>query len=143
MILIGINRYLRMRKSLLATFSSDGFKTMVLNSKNSRVVSYIQDNKDWERIYALLKIIFPCLRFLRLADSNRSGMDKVFYCARITKISMIKSSSDIDNKELFPVSGSSYKKVWISSDSDTEEEDNIGTDDPKIIDSDTLEILSF
>ena len=70
-------------------------------------------------------------------------MYKVFYYARMTKISIIKSSSDIDNKELFPLSGSLSQKVWISSDSENEQEENIGTDDPEIIDSDTLESLSF
>ena len=34
-------------------------------------------------------------------------------------------------------------KVWILSDSDTEEEDNIGTDDPESIDSDKSESLSY
>ena len=67
---------------------------------------------------------------------------KVFYYATMTKISIIKSSSDIDNKELFPVSRSSSFKVWSSSDSDTEEEENIDTNDPESIDSYMLEILS-
>ena len=59
------------------------------------------------------------------------------------KLSIIKSSSDIDNKELFTISGSSSNKVWISSDSDTEDgEENIDTDDPETSDSDMLEILS-
>ena len=58
-------------------------------------------------------------------------MDKIFYYSRMTKISIIKSSSDIDNKELFPLYGSSSQKLWISSDSDTEdEEENIDTNDP-------------
>ena len=70
-------------------------------------------------------------------------MDKVFYYAGMTNISIIKSSSDIDNKELLPVSSSSSFMVWISSDSDTEQEENIGTDDPDSIDSDTLESLSL
>ena len=48
----------------------------------------------------------------------------------MTKMSIIKSSSDLDNKELIPLSGSSYQKLWISSDSDTEYEENIGNDDP-------------
>ena len=61
----------------------------------------------------------------------------------MTKISIIKSSSDLDNKELFPVSGSSYQNVWISSDSDTEYEENIDTDDPENNDSNMLESLSF
>ena len=58
------------------------------------------------------------------------------------KISIIKSSYDLDNKGLFPVSGSSSQKVCISSDSDTEEEENIDTDDPDTSDSDMLERLS-
>ena len=65
-------------------------------------------------------------------------MDKVFYYARMTNISIIKSSSDIDSKELFPVYGSSSQNVWILSDSDTEEEENIDTDDPESIDSGML-----
>ena len=83
------------------------FSAIVLNSKISKVVSYIQDKKSWDRIYVLPKILFPCLSTLRLADSNISGMDKIFYYYRMTKISIIKSSTDLDNKELFPVSGSS------------------------------------
>ena len=116
---------------------------MKLNSKLSKVVSYIQDKKAWESIYVLLKILFPCLRTLRLADSNKAGMDKVLYYSRMTKIYIIKSSTDLDNKELFPVSVSSYQNVWISPDSDTEDEENIDTDDPEISDSDMLESLSF
>ena len=76
---IGMHRDLHMRKAILATFSSAEFNNMTLNSKLSKLVSYIQDNKAWERIYVILKIIFPCLSTLRLADSNKSGMDKVFY----------------------------------------------------------------
>ena len=103
--------YLRTRKALLATTSSAEFNTMALNSKLSKVESYIQDNKVWERIYVLLKIIFLCLWVLHLADINTSGMDNVFYYARMTKISIIKSSYDLDNKELLPVSTSSSIKV--------------------------------
>ena len=61
----------------------------------------------------------------------------------MTKISIIKSSTDIDNKELFPISSSSSNKVWKSSDSDNEDrEENIDTDDPDTSDSDMLESLS-
>ena len=71
-------------------------------------------------------------------------MDKVFYYSRMTTISIIKSSNDLDNKELFPISSSSYQKVWKLSDSDTEdEEDNIDTDDPNTSDSDMLVNLSY
>ena len=95
-----------LRQALFATVSSAEFNTMEMNSKLYKVVSYIQDNKSWERIYVLLKILFPCLQVLHLADNNKAGMDKLFYYARMTKISIIKLSYDLDNKELFPVYGS-------------------------------------
>ena len=60
----------------------------------------------------------------------------------MTNIYIIKSSSDLYNKELFPVSSSSSLKVWSSSGSDTEEKENIDTDDPESIDSDMMVILS-
>ena len=90
----------------------------------------------------LLKILFPCIRVLSLADSNKVGMDKVLYYVRMINISITKSSSYLDNKELVPVSSSSYFKVCISSDSDTEEGENIDTGNTKSIDSDMLEGLS-
>ena len=95
---IGMHRDFRMRKSLIATVYSAEFNNMALNSKLSKLVSYIQDKKTWERIYVLLKIIFPCLCTLSLTDSNKAGMDKLFYYYRMTNISIIKSSTDIDNK---------------------------------------------
>ena len=55
----------------------------------------------------------------------------------MTKISTIKSSTDINKKKLFPIFISSYQKVWKSSDSDTEDvEENIDTDDTDTSDSD-------
>ena len=60
----------------------------------------------------------------------------------MTKVSIINSSSDLDNEELFPLSTSSCLKLWSSSYSDTEEEENIDTDDPEIIHSYMLESLS-
>ena len=84
----------------------------------------------------ILKILSPCLRVICLADSNKSGTDKVFQYYRITKISIINSSSDNGNKELLPVSSSSYFNVWSSKDIDNKEEENIDTNDPDHIDSD-------
>ena len=139
---IGMHKYLRMIKAFIATVSSAEFNTMSLNSKLSKGVSYIQDNKAWERIYVLLRIIFTFCRVLCIADSNKAEMEKLFYYSIMKNISIIKSSSDLDNKELFLVSSSSPFKAGISSDSDTEDKDNIDTDDPDIIDSDMLVSLS-
>ena len=71
---IGIHRYLRMRKALLAKVSSDEFNTMALHSKLSKVISYIKDKKAWERIYVLLKILSPCLRVICQQRRNGQGI---------------------------------------------------------------------
>ena len=100
----GMHKYLRMRKSFFTTVSSAGSKTMSLNSKLSKVVSYIQDNKSWGRIYVFFGLLSLFLWVLCLADSNKAGMDKFVSDTRMKNISIIKSSSNIDNKELLPLS---------------------------------------
>ena len=63
---IGMHRYLRMRKALLATVSSSEFSTMTLNSKLPNVVSCIPGNQAWDRIYVLFKIFFLVFGFFVL-----------------------------------------------------------------------------
>ena len=75
---MGMHRDLRMRKILQATISSAEFLSIIITPKFTKSVKYIHDDKSWERCYVLLKIIFPCLRVLRLEYSNLSGMDKVY-----------------------------------------------------------------
>ena len=88
---IGIHRYMRMRKSLFATVSSTELNNMSLNSKLSKVVLYIQDDKSREGIYVIFKLIFPRILVLCIEDSNKSGMEKVLYYYRMTRISITKS----------------------------------------------------
>ena len=82
---MGMHRELRMRKVLQATISSAEFISIPTNTKFTKAVKYIQDNKLWERCYVLLNILFPCLRVLCLADSHLAGMKKVYYYSRMTK----------------------------------------------------------
>ena len=82
---MGMHRDLRMRKVLQATISSAEFLSIPTPTKFTKAVKYIHDDKSWERCYVLLKIRHPCLRVLRLADSNLAGMDKVCYYYRMTK----------------------------------------------------------
>ena len=78
------------RERKFSTVSSAELNAMPLNLKLSKVVSHIQDNKFWERIYVLLKLLFPCLQVLCIADSNKSGMEKVPYYTIMKNISIIK-----------------------------------------------------
>ena len=61
----------------------------------------------------LLKIMFPSLGFICLADSNKAVMDKVFYYVIMKNISIIKSSSDIDTDDPYIID--SYMSVSLSS----------------------------
>ena len=74
-----MQRNLRMRKVLQATISSAEFVNIPTITKFTKAVNYIHDDKSWERCYVLLKILFPCLIFLCLEDSNLEWMDKVYY----------------------------------------------------------------
>ena len=76
---MGMNRDLRMRKFLQDTISYAEFISIPTNTKFTKALKYIHDNKSWERCYVLLKIIFPCLRVLRLEDINLAGMENVYY----------------------------------------------------------------
>ena len=76
---MGMHRYLRMRKVLQITISSVESISIPTNTKFVKAVRYINDNKSWERCYILLKTLFPCIRVLRLADSNLAVMEKYYY----------------------------------------------------------------
>ena len=81
-----MHRDLRMRKVLQATISSAEFLSIPTTAKLTKSVKYIHDEKSWERCYVLLKILHPCLRVLRLADSNLAGWTK---CITITFMNIL------------------------------------------------------
>ena len=92
---MGMHRDLRMQKFLQATISSTEFMSIPTNTKFTKAVRYIHDNKSWGRCYILLNILFTCLRVLRLADSNLVGMGKFYYYSIMTKQCIQKTISGI------------------------------------------------
>ena len=82
---MGMHRHLRKRKFLQATILSAKFISITTNTKFTKAVSYIHDNKSRDLFYVLLNMIFTCLRVLRLTDSNLVGNDKYYYYSRMTK----------------------------------------------------------
>ena len=113
-----------MRKVLQATISSAEFISIRTSTKFNISVRYIHENKSWERCYVILKIIFPCLRVLRLADSNISGMERVYYYSRMIKQYIEKTISDIDYQRLLP-DILSPNNIWNESDDKSDEEESI------------------
>ena len=122
-----------MRKLLLATASSVELNSMIINSNFSKVVSYIQDNKDWERCYVILKIIVLVFCYFFWNIIKNKGWMK--------KCSIQKSYSDIDNEDTLSLSGSS-KNVWNLSDIDDEDKEILNIDDSDISDYNMSESLS-
>ena len=55
---IGVQRNLRICKLLQPTIFSAEFISIPTNTKFTKVVMYIHDNKSWERCYVILKILF-------------------------------------------------------------------------------------
>ena len=72
--------------------------------------------------YVLLKILFPCLRIICLADSNHAGMEKVYYYLRMTNQFIEKRISYIDYQKLFP-DISSPANIWNMYDDESNEEE--------------------
>ena len=89
---MGMHRDLRMRKVIQATISSAEFLSIPTTTKFAKAVKYIHHEKSWERCYVLLKILHPCLRVLRLADSSLAGMEKVYYYSRMKKLCIEKKN---------------------------------------------------
>ena len=116
-----------MRKFLQSTISSAEFISIPTNTKWTKEVKYIRDNKSWERCYVILKILFPCLRVLRLADSNLVGFDKLYYYLRTNKQCNEKTESDIDYQRVLP-DISSTANLWNIFDDESDEEESISND---------------
>ena len=72
--------------------------------------------------YVLLKILFPCLRVLCLADSNLAGMGNFITIRELTSSALIKNKSDIDYQRLFPDIFSPANLCNMSDDKSDEEE---------------------
>ena len=87
----GTQRYLLTRKVLIVTISPAEFNCMTLNSKLYQVVRYINGNTYWKRCYVLIKPLLPCLRVIRLDESNLAVTEKINYYFRTTKLYIQKS----------------------------------------------------
>ena len=56
----------------------------------------------WKRLFILLRSLFPLLKLLRLADSNKPNMYKVVFYLNTTRNHLKKSKDDLSNETIFP-----------------------------------------
>ena len=98
-----MHRQLRCRKALEATVYSaawNGLKQLKLIVH--RAVIDVKEDLFWKRMFILLRALFPLLKLLRLADSNKPNMDKVCYLLNKARLHLVKSKDNLMNEVLFP-----------------------------------------
>ena len=86
---IALHRLLRNKKALMSVVTSTEFEKYKFNGQNKSLlketlVEIVQDAAFWREVETIVITMFPVLQILRLADSNKPGMDKAYYYARRT-----------------------------------------------------------
>lgn len=99
---MAMHRDLRQKKALESTVTSAAFRDLQLKPFAQKAADEVGDKDMWKRMYWLLRVLFPALRILRLADSNSPGMDKVYYYSRKTLAAIENSVDVLDDKNCFP-----------------------------------------
>lgn len=96
-----MHRLLRLKRALKATIHGAAFESV---AKNARVVLAVEDIENevfWKSIFCLLRSVFPALKALRYCDSNVPSMDKIYYLVKRADGALEKSSSMLNDEELF------------------------------------------
>jgi len=94
------HRMIRLKSALYQTVAQPEWIQKVKFDKKPwlkpMLESIIHDEQLWDCLYAIVIILFPCIKCLRLADSNKPGMDKMFYFVRQTTIKLHTLAQKID-----------------------------------------------
>jgi hypothetical protein len=85
---IALHQLLQLQKPLEATHASiewDNYQFPAKSKKQKEAIkSIITDSVFWHEVRTIVIGMFPVLKCLRLADSNKAGMDKLYYYVRRT-----------------------------------------------------------
>jgi hypothetical protein len=76
-----MHRDLRLKQVLQATVAGRNFISLKI-SKSKDPTATIRDELEYQRVFHMLQATFPALMILRLADSNKPGMDQIYYLTR-------------------------------------------------------------
>ena len=94
-----MHRLLRLKRPLVQTIGSHEWICDVKFSNKklkSQIEKILRCDQFWDTCFSLVVILFPCIKTLRLSDSNKPGMDKIFYFTRITTLRLNKLAHKID-----------------------------------------------
>ena len=99
------HRLLRVRRALENTIMSEEWRREIAFPSNpllkTQLEAIIRCDEYFDCIKALVIILFPCIKTLRLADCNKPGMDKIYYFTRQTtvKLNAVKEKLDVTFNE--------------------------------------------
>jgi hypothetical protein len=128
-----MHRALRCRGALEATVHSVAWKDLKRQKPFiNRAAEDVKDEMFWKRIFFLLRALYPLLKLLRMADSNKPNMDKVCFYLHLTREHLVKSRDDLCRDDIFP---STYK-ITKEVEADASYEDDEGGADENNDESD-------
>jgi hypothetical protein len=85
---IALHRLLRLQKPLEAAHLSHEWDSYQFPTKSKQqkeaITAIVTDPVFWHEVSTIVIGMFPVLKCLRLADSNKAGMDKLYYYVRRT-----------------------------------------------------------
>ena len=117
-----IHRALRLRKALESTVRSAHWDALLKKDIMVRASEAVCFDKFWKACYILTRAIDPLLKLLRFSDSNKPGMDKLYYSLHQTRLSFLKSKDSLEGTSLFSNAAvdETLEKDTVFSDSDSE-----------------------
>jgi hypothetical protein len=102
----------RCRSALEATVHSVAWKDLKRHKPFiNHAAEDVKDEMFWKRIFIHLRALYPFLKLLRMADSNKPNMDKVCFYLHLTREHLVKSRDNLCRDDIFPSSYKSTKEV--------------------------------
>jgi hypothetical protein len=98
---MAMHRDLRLKQALQATVAGSDFISLKI-SKSKDPTATIRDELEYQHVFHLLRATFPTLMILRLADSNKPGMDQIYYLTHKATEAIEHDIIYLNNKTWFP-----------------------------------------
>ena len=119
-------------KAIVHSVQWGGFIESRAKKKRGTILRSEKDVKSvrfWKKTYILLRAIWPQLKLLRLSDSWKPGMDKLYYLVHKERVALVKSGDMLDDRHLFEdneISEELQEDVSYKEGEDLEEEEEEG-----------------
>ena len=92
-------RLLRLRRALKLTILADEWNSVTLKNKKAKnqLEQIIEDDDFFDLVKMVVLILYPVIMCLRLADTNKPGMEKIWYFTRLTTLRIKNFASEFNS----------------------------------------------